>query len=61
MYINPSEKEERNEFFLSQKFLETSLTLSTHSLLTLAHKKIKKPLTFDRHPHVLLGVPTQLL
>jgi len=39
VYINPSEKEEGNEFFLSQKFLEPSLTLNTHSLLTLAHKK----------------------
>jgi len=29
--------------FLSQKFLEPSLTLSTHSLLTLAHEKTHSP------------------
>jgi len=42
VYINPSEKEELMNF-LSQKFLEPSLTLSTHSLLTLTHTKTHSP------------------
>ena len=36
-------RKRRRDGFLSQKFLEPSLTLSTHSLLTLAHEKTHWP------------------